>query len=43
MVAHAEACRAVRLIFIPLVVETLGGWSEESVHTLKSIGRLQGQ
>ena len=40
---HAEACRAVGLIFIPLVVETLGGWYEESVHTLKSTGKLQGQ
>ena len=43
MVAHTEAYRAVGLIFIPLVVETLGGWSEESVHTLKSLGRLKGQ
>ena len=31
MVAHVEACRVVGLIFIPLMVETLGVWSEESV------------
>ena len=28
MVANAEPCHTVRLIFIPLVVETLGGWSQ---------------
>ena len=28
---------------MPLVVESLGGWSEEAVHTIADIGRLQGQ
>lgn len=26
-----------------MVVETLGGWNEEAVSTIASIGRLQGQ
>ena len=43
MVAHAEACRVVGLIFIPQLMKTLGGWCEESIHTHKSIGRLQGK
>ena len=40
--AHAEACHAVGVTFIPMVVETLGGWSEEAALTVKNIGRLQG-
>ena len=28
MVAHVASCRAVGISFIPLVVESLGGWSE---------------
>ena len=40
MAAHAGACRAAG---VPLVVESLGGWSYEAIQTIKSIGRLQGQ
>ena len=29
--------------FIPLVIESLGGWDEEVVDVIKSIGRLLGQ
>ena len=43
MAAHAEECRAVGISFIALVVETLGGWSENAIHTIRAIGRLQGQ
>ena len=43
MVAHAEACRAVGVLFVPLVVESVGRWSDEAIHTIASIGRLQGQ
>ena len=43
MIAHAGACRAAGVTFIPLVVESLGGWSEEAIQIIKSIGRLQGQ
>ena len=41
--SHAEACRSVGVSFIPLVVESLGGWSEEAVDTISSIGRLLGK
>ena len=43
MAAHAEACRSVGVYFVPIVAETLGGWSELAIDTIKSIGRLQGQ
>ena len=43
LMAHAEACNSVGVSFIPVVAETLGGWSERAVHTLKSLGRLVGQ
>ena len=43
MATHAEACRSVGVTFIPLVVESLGGWSETAVHSIKSIGRQLGQ
>ena len=40
MAAHAEFCRAVGVLFVPLVVESMGGWSDEAIHP---IVRLQGQ
>ena len=43
MAAHAEACRAVGVLFVPLVVESVGRWSDEAIHTIASIGCLQGQ
>ena len=43
MAAHAESCRAVGVSFVPLVVETLGGWSKGAADALTSIGRLLGQ
>lgn len=43
MAAHAEACHSIGVIFTPLVLETLGGWSEEAILTISAIGRLQGQ
>ena len=43
MIPHAGACRAAGVTFIPVVVVSLGGWSEEAIQTIKSIGRLQGQ
>ena len=42
MAAHNEACRSVGVVFIPLVVESLGGWSEEAVHNISKIGCLLG-
>ena len=38
--AHTEV---VGVTFVPLVVESLGGWSEEAARTTTDIGRLQGQ
>ena len=43
MAAHAEACRSVGVLFVPIVAETLGGLSEVAIDTIRSIGRLQGQ
>ena len=41
--AHNEACSSVGVIFIPLVVESLGGWSEKAYETIARIGHLLGQ
>lgn len=41
--AHSEACRTSGVTFIPLVVESLGNWSEETVDTVDGIGYLLGQ
>ncbi len=43
MAAHSDACRAAGILFVPLVVETLGGWSDEAIRTIRRIGRQQGQ
>ena len=40
---YAEACHAVGVSFVPLVAESIGGWSEEASQTISEIGRLQGQ
>ena len=41
--AHAAACHAVGVSFVPLVFETLGGMSELASTTVSRIGRLLGQ
>ena len=38
--AHAEACHAVGVSFVPLVAESIGGWSEEPALTISKICRL---
>ncbi len=43
MAVHAEACRTGGILFVPPVVESLGGWSREAICTIKWIGRQQGQ
>ena len=40
---HAEACRSAGVIFHPLAMETLGGWSQEMLVTVNRISRLQAQ
>ena len=41
--AHADACHSAGIQFIPLIVESLGGWSADAIQTIKRIGRQQGQ
>ena len=41
--SYIPACHSSGVLFIPLVVETLGGWSPTAFQTLKSIVRLQAQ
>ena len=43
MATHAASCRAVGVSFIPLAVESLGGWSDVAAKTISRIGRLLGQ
>ena len=43
MAVHNEACQAEGVSFIPVVAESLGGWSEEAIHNITRIGRLLGQ
>ena len=38
MLKHGEPCRAAGMVFVPLVVETLGGWEEQAVTQVKRIG-----
>ncbi len=35
MAAHSDACRAAGILFVPLVMETLGGWSDEAIRTIR--------
>ena len=43
MTMHASHCQAVGVSFVPLVIESLWGWSDLAVKTISSIGRLLGQ
>ena len=43
MAAHHDDCRKVGVLFTPLAVESLGGWSEEARRTISKIGQLMGQ
>ena len=43
LTVHAAPCRSVGVSFIPMIVESLGGWSPRAVDVIKCIGRLQGQ
>ena len=37
MAAHSEACQSAGVSFVPMVVETLGGWDEEAVRTITAM------
>ena len=43
LAAHVDACRALGISFIPLVGNTLGGWSDAAAVTISNIGRFLGQ
>ena len=38
MTQTGEACRAAGLVFIPMPVETIGGWHEQTVNQVKKLG-----
>ena len=38
--AHLDDCRAQGITFQPLVVETFGGWDQETIKYLKEMSRL---
>ena len=40
--AHTTFCRSVGVFFIPLIVETLGGWSDQALETIRGIGCVKG-
>ena len=40
--AHNANCAAAGVVFLPIAVETLGGWSEEAVFHIPKISRLRG-
>ena len=43
MTSPSSACHSAGISLVPLVAESLGGWSREAVETIKSIGYRQGQ
>ena len=43
MAAHNAECRGAGVSFVPLAVESLGGWSHEAALQISRIGRLVGQ
>jgi hypothetical protein len=38
MTKHGEGCRQAGMVFIPMVVETLGGWHESAILQIKKLG-----
>ena len=40
--AHFLSCRSTGISFIPLVVETFGGWSDRAIRVIRRLGKLQG-
>jgi hypothetical protein len=37
--AHVKPCHDVGVSFIPMIAETIGGWSEVAVENITAIGR----
>ena len=38
MTKHGEGCRQAGMVFLPLPVETLGGWHNQTVSLVKRLG-----
>ena len=38
MTKHGAACRREGLVFLPMPIESLGGWHEQAVEQVKKIG-----
>ena len=38
MTKHGEPCRLAGMVFVPLVVETLGGWEEQGEKQIRRMG-----
>ena len=43
LATHNAKCRNIRVLFLPVVVETLGGWSLDSIALISRIGKLVGE
>ena len=43
MKVHAEPCQSKGLLFVHLILETIGGWNDQAVITISHIGRFLGQ
>ena len=43
LVSNLSACHSVGVEFVPFVIETLGGLSEDTISTIRAIGRAVGQ
>ena len=41
-IVHFDDCRRVGVLFVPLAVETIGGWSQSACSVIQSIGRHLG-
>ena len=40
LASHNAECRNIGILFLPVVVETLGGWSPDSITLISRIGKL---
>ena len=43
LTSNLPSCQAAGVDFLPIVVETLGGWCPDAIATIRSIGRASGQ
>jgi hypothetical protein len=43
MAKHFDDCEEANIHFIPLIAETLGGWEQDAIITIKRVGHLMAQ